>query len=126
MLYPQYLENYHVLFCAEDPGRGPAWEYGWSNWKAGKGEVQCSYGYRGRYGFARTPRASLRMASIERQPERVLGCDFYEPFFAPPRVHHRDYINVLRCSGQVEPFDKIVSFGPTAADCARAISRLER
>ncbi len=30
-IHPRYLRDYHVFFCPNDPGRGPAWEYGWSN-----------------------------------------------------------------------------------------------
>jgi prepilin-type N-terminal cleavage/methylation domain-containing protein len=125
-LYPRYLEEYHVLFCPSDPGRGPAWEHGWSNWGEGLSEVQCSYGYRGRHGFARSPSTALCVASIEHGPGKVLGCDYYEPFFAPPRVHHAGHINVLRCNGQVEQVEQVVSFGPRTSDFEAALDALDR
>jgi len=125
-LYPGYLEDYHDFFCPADPGRGPAWEYGWSNWGTVYGEVQCSYGYRGRQGIVDHPDADLRLITIERAPEKVLGCDFYEPFFAPPRLHHKGHINVLRCNGQIEEVNKSVSFGPAIRDFQTALDILDR
>ena len=214
LLYPRHLGNYHVLFCPSDPGRGPAWEYGWSNWGAeppdvppphpgggggrrrgwddpqpgqghqggergkrlgwddpqpdhgndgrghqggergkrlgwgdrghgprGRGprpgpghgptpvaasEVQCSYGYRGRQGLVPSAGASFTVSNIESNPQKVLGCDFHEPFFAPPRVHHAGHVNVVRLNGQVERVDATVSFGPTLDDFDRALDALDR
>ena len=125
-LYPIHLKNYHILFCPNDPGRGPAWEYGWSNWGSHNAEVQCSYGYRGRQGIVDDADEPLRLGLIERSPRKVIGCDFYEPFFGPPRVHHRGHINILRCSGQVEQVDRIVSFGPTEQDFQAALDVLDQ
>jgi prepilin-type N-terminal cleavage/methylation domain-containing protein len=126
MHHPRFLRDYHVLFCPSDPGRGPAWEYGWSNWGIAGGEVQCSYGYRGRHGICHSPLSSLTLSEVERAQGKVFGCDFYEPFFAPPRIHHKEHINVLRASGSVERVDKVVSFGPLPGGYGVALDALDR
>ncbi|MFP4058050.1 MAG: type II secretion system protein [Candidatus Brocadiia bacterium] len=125
-LHPRYLADYHTFFCPGDDGRGPAWTYGWSNWQADRGEVQCSYGYRGRQGLVADATVGLSMAMLERRPEWLLGCDFYEPFFAPPRVHHRGHTNLLRCNGSVGRVDQEVSFGPTVRHIDAAVRSLDR
>lgn len=89
-------------------------------------EVQCSYGYRGRQGIVPDADAPFTVTAFDEHPQRVLGCDFYEPFFDPPRVHHRGHINVLRINGQVERVDRIVSFGPRADDFQTALDALDR
>ncbi|MFW6161422.1 MAG: type II secretion system protein [Planctomycetota bacterium] len=89
-------------------------------------QVQCSYGYRGRQGIVPDAEATFTVATFEEHPQRVLGCDFYEPFFDPPRVHHEGHINVLRINGQVERVDRIVSFGPEAEDFQTALDALDR
>jgi hypothetical protein len=82
-LHPRYLENRHDFYCPRDPGRGPAWRFRCSDWNADRSEVQCSYGYRGRQGLVEKPEDGLTLSLLERFPRKVLGCDFYEPFFAP-------------------------------------------
>jgi hypothetical protein len=89
-------------------------------------QVQCSYGYRGRQGIVPDVDATFTVTTFEEHPQRVLGCDFYEPFFAPPRVHHKGHINVLRINGQVERVDRTVSFGPEAEDFQAALDALDR
>ena len=213
-LHPRYLGNYHALFCPEDPGRGPNWEYGWSNWSSGGGggdggdgngrgdrgrhrgwddpqpghgrdedghrggrdddddypgrhrgwddpqphhgrdqgghrggrrrggggaddgggghgwrlvsQVQCSYGYRGRQGIVSDIHAPFTVTVTEGEPEKVLGCDYYEDFFDPPRIHHSGHINLLRFNGQVERVGTVVSFGPSADDFDAAVAALDR
>jgi prepilin-type N-terminal cleavage/methylation domain-containing protein len=127
ILHPRYLSNYRVSFCPSDPGRGPAWEYGWSNWgSAAPAEVQGSYGYRGRQGLVKSSRTALTLSVLEHHPTKIIGCDFYEPFFDPPRVHHKNHINTLRCNGRVDQTDKLVAFGPTVADLWKAVAQLDR
>ncbi len=87
--------------------------------------MQGSYGYRGRHGYAHAASTGFVMGMVETRPGRVFGCDFYEPFFAPPRIHHKSHINVLRASGQVEQLDMLVSFGPTDADIQAALDALD-
>ena len=126
VLYPRYLSNYGTFFCPADPGRGPAWKYGWSNWGGDNAEVQCSYGYRGRQDFVASAGSGLTWGMIEAQPTRALGCDYYEPFFAPPRVHHKNHVNVLRGSGRVEDVKAWISFGPGDVDVRRALDAIDR
>jgi len=125
-LFPGYLKNWHDFYCPSDQGRGPAWTYGWSNWGARAGEVQCSYGYRGRQGFVAQPNVGLTVSSLERHPRKVLGCDFHEPFFDPPRIHHDGHLNLVRCDGQVEQVNEDVRFGPGEGDIQIALDTLDR
>ena len=125
-LYPRYLGNYKDFFCPADPGRGPAWRYGWSNWGAETAEVQCSYGYRGRQGFKSSAGTGLTMGMFEQNPGLAFGCDYYEPFFDPPRIHHKAHVNVLRATGRVEDVAAFVSFGPAEVDFYTSLNALDR
>jgi len=115
-LYPKYLPMYQTLFCPADPVRDAQWEYGWTNWETEKGEVQVSYGCRGRQGLVPDAKTAVSLGTIESHPRKVFGCDYYETFTDPPRVHHGSHINLLRCNGMVESLNVIVSFGPKDPD----------
>jgi len=125
-LYPKFVPNHRVLFCPADPVRAPEWRYGWANWDTEDGEVQCSYGFRGRQGLAPEAESTLTIAELDNNPTKIIGCDFYERFTNPPRVHHETHINVLRCNGKVEQEGRIVSFGPDEEDFEAAVNGLDR
>lgn len=125
-LYPTYLPYYGVLFCPGDPVRDPAWAYGWENWGTPEGEVQCSYGYRGRHGFTTDPDLPLALGAVDGHPKKVFGVEYYEAFTAPARIHHTTHINLLRCNGQVEQSDLLVSFGPSPEEINAALGALDR
>jgi competence protein ComGC len=84
ILHPRYMEDYHIFFCPSDPGRNPEWQYGWSNWDTANGEVQCSYGYRGRQGITSDPGGAFSISLLDKRPGKVFGCDFYEPAASSP------------------------------------------
>jgi prepilin-type N-terminal cleavage/methylation domain-containing protein len=111
-LYPKFLPDYRVLFCPNDPARDPDWEYGWRNWETETGEVQCSYGYRGGQNILPEATTPITLSEIDRNRQKVLGCDYNETFTNPPRIHHENHTNILRCNGQVEQINRVVSFGP--------------
>jgi len=125
-LYPKYLLDNRILYCPGDPVRDLEWaDFGWRHWETEEGEVQCSYGYRGRQGIVAEETTALTLSEIERNPQKIIGCDFYETFTAPVRVHHPSHINVLRCNGGVGQVNKIVSFGPEADDFQAALDALD-
>jgi prepilin-type N-terminal cleavage/methylation domain-containing protein len=111
-LFPKFVPDYHVFFCPSDPARDPKWQYGWDNWDTAKGEVQCSYGYRGGQGILTDPTTPMTLSELDRNHQKVFACDYYETFTDPPRIHHETHINVLRCNGQVEQINRVVTFGP--------------
>jgi prepilin-type N-terminal cleavage/methylation domain-containing protein len=127
---PNYLEDYREsLFCPDDPVRGPQWAYGWENWHTESGEVQCSYGYRGRQGLVENEDTALALAIVDTNPLKVLLADYYETFTPIPRVHHDHHINVLRCNGSVDQVNRPqghVSFGPDPEDFEQALEALDR
>jgi len=125
-LYPQFMPDNNAFFCAGDPARDIEWEYGWQNWETEDGEVQCSYGYRGRQGLVDDASTPLALARVDGNPQKIIGCDYYETFTSPARIHHSGHINVLRCNGQVEQADEIVSFGPNDEDFIQAVNVLDR
>jgi len=125
-LFPAYLPHYGVLFCPADPARDPNWQYGWQNWGTAEGEVQCSYGYRGRHGFTTSPDSPLALGTVDGNPKKVFGAEYYEAFTSPARIHHTNHINLLRCNGQVEQSDLLVSFGPSEAEINAALAALDR
>jgi prepilin-type N-terminal cleavage/methylation domain-containing protein len=128
---PRYLDDYKsTLYCPNDPVRNPEWEHGWMNWHTEDGEVQCSYGYRERQGLVSDPTAEFTLAIVDKNPQKVLVAEYYEPFAGPvPRVHHKNHINLLRCNGTVEQVSQTagyVSFGPTDADFVAALAALDK
>ena len=125
-LYPAYLPDYSVLFCTGDPVRGPEWFYGWDNWETEEGEVQCSYGYRGRQNLVADVNTALTISELDSNPQKVAVVEFYETFTSPARVNHPNHINFLRCNGQVEQAGEIVSFGPNPEDFQHALDVLDR
>jgi len=114
--YSKFLLEPRVLFCPSDPARDLKWQYGWQNWETETGEVQCSYGYRGGQGIVPEATTPITVSEIDRNHQKVFVCDYYETFTDPPRIHHENHINVLRCNGQVEQVNRIVSFGPKDPD----------
>jgi hypothetical protein len=126
-LYPKYLRENETFYCPSDPVRGIEWaECGWRYWETEAGEVQCSYGWRGRQGLVADATVALTLSQLERHPQKVVACDFYEPFTAPARVHHSAHINVLRGNGAVEQVGEVPSFGPDEADFLDALDALDR
>lgn len=128
---PNYLDDYRrVVYCPDDPVRDPQWRYGWMNWNTEEGEVQCSYGYRGRQGLVSDPATPLAMSIVETNAQKVFVVEYYEPFTSPiQRVHHKGHINVLRCNGSVDQLSQTtgyVSFGPDAQDFEDALATLDR
>ena len=126
-LYPHYLNDHRLFYCPDDPARDPQGEeYGWRHWETEGGEVQCSYGWRGRQGLVPSEATALTLSEVERNPQKALGCDYYEPFAAPPRVHHPHHINVLRCNGAVDQVSVTPSFGPDEDDFQLALAAIDR
>ena len=126
-IYPRYLKERRIYFCPCDPVRSLEWdEHGWRHWETEEGEVQCSYGWRGRQGLVADESIALTLAEIDSNPQRVLGCDYYETFTAPLRVHHKLHVNVLRCNGAVEQVREVPSFGPSDEDFEAALGLLDR
>jgi prepilin-type N-terminal cleavage/methylation domain-containing protein len=139
-LYPAYIEfikEYQVFFCPDDPVRGPEWQFGRQNWGTDDGEVQISYGYRGLQGFVKDPAVvaailadptkapPVSLALIDAHPKKVFAAEFYEPFLIPERIHHPRHINFLRCNGQTEQMNVLPSFGPTDEDFEVALEHLD-
>jgi len=126
-LYPRYLKEHRLFYCPADPVRSVDWEtYGWHQWETEEGEVQCSYGWRGRQGLVADEAVALSLSEVERNPQKVVGCDFYETHTPEWRVHHSKHINVLRCNGGVSQVDAIVGFGPEVEDSQAALDVLDR
>jgi len=125
-MYPLFLKEYEILYCPNDPVRGPEWEYGWANWGTPDGEVQVSYGYRGAQGLLSNPDKPITLALVDSHPKKVFAAEFYQPYLVPPRVNHPRHINYLRCWGQVEQKNLVPSFGPDQEDFDIALTRLEQ
>ena len=125
-LYPKYLRDNRIFYCPGDPIRDIEWaDYGWRHWETEDGEVRCSYGYRGRQGLVADPAVALTLSEIERNPQKIVGCDFYLPFAAPARVHHPSHTNVLRCNGSVVQVNRAIGFGPDDEDFQAALDALD-
>ena len=121
-LYPDYFVDNRILYCPEDPWT----EFGWRHWETEEGEVQCSYGWRGRQGLMDSAALPLTLSEVDRNPQKAIGCDYYEPFASPARIHHDNHINVLRCNGSVEQVSVIPSFGPEPEDFQAALATIDR
>ena len=128
LLFPNYLGDKHSYYCPDDPARDPEWqEFGWdAHWGTPEGEVQCSYGWRGRQSFVSDPAVGLSLATIDTHRQKLIGCDYNESFTAPVRIHHDDHMNVLRCNGSVEQVGLTPSFGPADTDFVDAINALDK
>ena len=125
-LYPTFIADNRMFFCPGDPVRDVEWTYGWANWETEEGEVQCSYGYRGGQELVTDPTTQITLSVIEVHPRKVFAAEYYERFTTPARVNHPNHINVLRCNGQVEQSDAVVSFGPEDDDFVEALDLLDR
>ena len=125
-LYSNFLPDYRTLFCPSDPVRDPEWTYGLDNWLTEEGEVRVSYGYRGRQGFTLDPDANLNLGVLDKNPTKVLICDFYGGPTAPPKHHHEWHINVVRCSGAVEAIRELPRIGHDLATAQEALDLLDR
>lgn len=125
-LYPHYVADHRVFFCPGDPVRDPAWAYGWGNWDSPDGEVQTSYGYRGRQGLVDDADTPLCLADVDYNPQKVLGCDYYGDETAPPNTHHATHINLLRCNGRVVAERQMPAFAADAEVLEEALRLLDR
>jgi len=125
-LYSNFLPDHRSLFCTNDPVRDPNWEYGLHNWQTATGEVRVSYGYRGRQGFTEDPAAPLTLGMIDREPGRLMACDFYGGPTAPPNQHHEFHTNVLRGNGKVEQVKEIPRIGHDLLTAQQALDILDR
>jgi prepilin-type N-terminal cleavage/methylation domain-containing protein len=128
-LFPKFLDEPEIFFCPDDPVRDMQWQYGWPHWGSADGEVQGSYGYRGRQGILDDPGTPLALSLVDRHPELTLVTDYYQPLDKAIRsFHHPGHINVLRCNGKVEQISQAtgyVSFGPTDAEVDSALTFLD-
>lgn len=128
--WPPVLSDYNSFYCPSDPVRDPKWQYGWEdNWLTETGEVQCSYGYRGRQDFIDDADVDLTLGTIESHAQKVFIAEFYETHTLPKRIHHESHINILRCNGSVTQVGQVtgyVSFGPTDDDITTALHALDR
>ena len=127
LLYPNYLEDYRVFYCPADPIRDPEWDsYGWQHWQTEEGEVQVSYGWRGRQGLVDDASVALTLSEVERNPQKAIGCDYYQDYAPFTGAHHKHHINVLRCNGGVEQVRETPSFGPEEENDVAALATIDR
>jgi prepilin-type N-terminal cleavage/methylation domain-containing protein len=125
-IFPKYVADERIFFCPCDPMRDPEWQYGWRNWESAGNEVRGSYGYRGRQGLVVSAAVPLTLATLDRNPQKVVGCDFYGDVTAPPKTHHPSHINVLRCNGSVGRLNALPTFGPQPEHFVAALAVIDR
>ena len=74
----------------------------------------------------RTELTQVLRAFRDQNPGNVIICDFYGGETAPPKHHHENHINVVRCSGSVEAVKDLPRIGHDLATAQEALDILDR
>ena len=88
--------------------------------------LTAPYGWRGRQGLVADASVALTLAELDRNPQKIIGCDYNEETGGPTPNHHENHTNVLRCNGAVDGVKVLNSFGPTGQDIQDALDALDR